>query len=249
MFEALNPPAPDWLRALDKARKAGEPAVLATATKVAGAGAHHHVALPVGHESSLPEGLREEVRRLLRDSTDGTDSAIDVLEADGCTWWLQRVAEVRKPLLLFGAGHVGKAVVKALADLPFEVRWVDSRELEFPDEIPHNTSMVRTDDPLAEVDRAAPRAIFIVMTHSHELDEEICHAVLKRADFAFLGLIGSRTKRRRFVHRLAKRGITQAVLERLVCPIGLPGISGKEPATIALSLAAQLMSEPTQGSL
>jgi xanthine dehydrogenase accessory factor len=143
---------------------------------------------------------------------------------------------------------VGKAVVKALADLPFEIRWVDSRDLEFPDAVPDNTTTIRSDDPLAELKAAAPQTTFIVMTHSHELDEEICHAILIRDDFAFLGLIGSRSKGRRFVHRLAKRGISEAALERLICPIGLPGISGKEPATIALSLAAQLMSEPEQGT-
>jgi xanthine dehydrogenase accessory factor len=79
------------------------------------------------------------------------------------------------------------------------------------------------------------------MTHSHQLDEDICFQALQRGDFAWLGLIGSETKRRRFVHRLGQRGIGPAQLEMLVCPIGLSGIRGKQPATIALSLAAQLM--------
>ena len=79
------------------------------------------------------------------------------------------------------------------------------------------------------------------MTHSHALDEDICLEVLRRGDFAFLGLIGSATKRRCFVHRLQQRGADEAALERLVCPVGLAGIRGKQPATIALSLAAQLM--------
>ena len=81
------------------------------------------------------------------------------------------------------------------------------------------------------------------MTHSHSLDEDICFDVLNRGDFAWLGLIGSATKRRRFVHRLGQRGISDELLERLVCPIGLAGIEGKQPATIALSLAAQLMTQ------
>ena len=81
------------------------------------------------------------------------------------------------------------------------------------------------------------------MTHSHELDEDICFEVMKRDDFAWLGLIGSVTKRRRFEQRLVKRGIKSEKLQRLVCPIGLSGIDGKQPATIALSLVAQLMLE------
>ena len=97
------------------------------------------------------------------------------------------------------------------------------------------------DDPPAEVATAEAGSIFVVMTHSHQLDEEICLQILQRDDFAWLGLIGSETKRRRFVLRLGQRGIEPAHLERLVCSIGLCGIGGKEPATIALSLAAQLM--------
>jgi xanthine dehydrogenase accessory factor len=85
------------------------------------------------------------------------------------------------------------------------------------------------------------------MTHSHQLDEDICLQVLRRGDFSWLGLIGSATKRRRFVHRLEQRGAEPAALERLVCPIGLAGIRGKQPATIALSLAAQLMTSGFAG--
>lgn len=243
MFEVLTPPAPDWLNALAGANAEGDPAVLATAIDTENP--RHLVALPVGRESDLPEDLRAPVRTMLDDAAHNT---IEVVAAEGCDWWLQRVSRNRKPLLLFGAGHVGKAVVKALADLPFEVRWVDSRDYEFPEAIPDNANPVRTDDPLGEVGHAAPQTIFIVMTHSHDLDEDICHAILERGDFAFLGLIGSTSKHRRFVHRLGKRGIPEDVLERLVCPVGLPGIAGKEPATIALSLAAQLMSAPRENS-
>ena len=100
---------------------------------------------------------------------------------------------------------------------------------------------MRTDSPPDLVAEARPGSIFIVMTHSHQLDEDICLEVLRRDDFAWLGLIGSDTKRRRFVHRLEQRGIEPSKLDALVCPIGLSGIRGKQPATIALSLAAQLM--------
>jgi xanthine dehydrogenase accessory factor len=88
---------------------------------------------------------------------------------------------------------------------------------------------------------AAAGAFHLVLTYSHALDLAICHSLLRRGDFRFLGLIGSATKRARFLKRLAELGIGEARLERLVCPIGVPGIGGKEPAMIALSVAAQLV--------
>lgn len=239
LFELLDAPAPEWLTALSTALENGDRAVLATAT--GGDEGRHVVALSVGRESSIPEPLRETVRRL---RAEGQSGQIEVEAAEGFDWWLERISADKRPLLLFGAGHVGKAVARILEDLPFHVRWIDRREQEFPENIPSNALAICTEDFEAEVRSAAPESIFIVMTHSHDLDEQICHAVLERGDFAFLGLIGSTSKHRRFIHRLGKRGISEAVLERLVCPIGLPGIAGKEPATIALSLAAQLMSAP-----
>jgi len=242
LFEYIRPPAPDWLAALSVAVEGGDRTVLATA--IDKAQPRHVVAHAVGRESSVPEDLRTSVRSLL---AKGQSGLIEVAAAEGCDWWLERISGDRRPVLLFGAGHVGKAVVRILADLPFDLRWIDSRDHEFPERLPENVTAVPMDDPTTEVSRAEPDTIFIVMTHSHDLDEAICHAVLERGDFAFLGLIGSVSKHRRFVHRLGKRGISQAALDRLVCPIGLPGISGKEPATIALSLAAQLMTQPDKG--
>ena len=239
LFELITPPAPEWLCKLSVAAERGDPAVLVTATE--GESARHFVALPVGRESELPDELRTVVREIL---DDGISGAIQVIAAAGSDWWLERISESKKPLWLFGAGHVGKAVVKALADLPFEVRWLDGRGDEFPQNIPQNVTTEHRESLHDEVARADVGTTFVVMTHSHELDEDICHAVLKRGGFAYLGMIGSTSKRRRFVHRLSKRGIDEASLERLICPIGLPNIAGKEPATIALSLAAQLMSEP-----
>ena len=146
-----------------------------------------------------------------------------------------------KPLVLFGAGHVGQAVARMLVQMPFEVTWVDSRPDVFPDRSGPNIHAVSSVDPLIEVGKAPAGSIFVVMTHSHQLDEDICFEVLSRGDFSWLGLIGSVTKRRRFVQRLAQRGINDSKSAALVCPVGLGGIKGKQPATIALSLVAQLM--------
>ena len=237
LFEVITA-RPEWLTRLAGALDSGDHAVLVTAAN--GENPVHHIALPVGRESELPPELRESVRVML----DGeSDSTFSVVEAAGTDWWLQRISRQRRALWLFGAGHVGKAVVKVLADLPFEIRWIDERGDQFPEEIPANVTVDRASSLPGTVSDAPSNAVFIVMTHSHELDEELCHAILTRADFDFLGLIGSKSKASRFKHRLGKRGIADSLLERLVCPIGLPNIAGKEPATIALSLAAQLMSD------
>jgi len=146
-------------------------------------------------------------------------------------------------LCLFGAGHVGTALVPLLAGLSIPLRWYDPRTDRLPKSPPPHVIETRSDDPLGMVDAAGDDALFLVMTHSHPLDEDLCHAVLSRGRFGWLGLIGSKSKRARFVHRLARRGIEPALLERLQCPVGLPDVRGKRPATIALSIAAQLVAE------
>jgi xanthine dehydrogenase accessory factor len=145
----------------------------------------------------------------------------------------------RFALQLYGAGHVGRAIVKLLADIDCAVTWVDEREAEFPGEpSPPHIERRCVDAVEAEVATAAPGAAFLILTHRHDLDLAITREALKRGDFAFCGLIGSATKRARFEHRLQSEGLDT---RRLVCPIGLPGITGKEPAVIAVAVVAQLL--------
>lgn len=175
----------------------------------------------------------------------------DFPEATGCTHllrdaqgrrWLADVCRAYRPhLLLFGAGHVGAAIVRALGELPCHVTWVDEREEMFPPVVPANTAIEATDLPEAVVASAAPGASYLVMTHSHAIDQRLCEAILRRGDAAWFGLIGSQTKRMQFEHRLRERGIGDQQLAAMVCPIGLPGIRGKQPAVIAASVAAQLL--------
>lgn len=156
--------------------------------------------------------------------------------------WLLDLCRAHQPqLVLFGAGHVGTALVRVLATLPCRVIWVDEREDMFPDDLPPNVRVEATDVPNAVVDLAEPGAYFIVMTHSHALDQQLTERILKRLDIAWFGLIGSHTKRKQFEHRLLDRGITQEQLNRMTCPIGIPGIYGKEPASIAIAVVAQLL--------
>lgn len=149
--------------------------------------------------------------------------------------------EATTPVLLFGAGHVGRAVVLALAPLPFTVRWIDSRADQFPDYVPQNVATVRTAEHVRELDQAPRDAMIVVMTHSHPLDFDITAAALRCGSFEFVGLIGSETKRARFVNWARQAGVASRQIDRLVCPIGIAGIKGKEPAMIAAGLAAQLL--------
>jgi xanthine dehydrogenase accessory factor len=143
---------------------------------------------------------------------------------------------------IHGAGHVGRALVHVLALLDVAIEWIDERESAFPAEpSPANVRRVCVDAVEAEVDVAPSGCFHLVLTHQHDLDLRIVEAILRRGEFAWLGLIGSQTKRRRFAHLLTERGISRAMLDRICCPIGVETIAGKEPAHIAIAVAAQLV--------
>jgi xanthine dehydrogenase accessory factor len=144
-------------------------------------------------------------------------------------------------LYLFGAGHVGQAVVRALQDLPVSIHWIDNRDDMLPLDSRPGLELVCTDTPEAEVDAAAAASYFLVMTHDHSLDQRLCEQILKRDDFAYFGLIGSTSKRRNFETRMRRRGIDPQRFERMTCPIGIDGIGSKQPAQIAISVVAEIL--------
>ena len=148
---------------------------------------------------------------------------------------------LRFTLAVFGAGHVGRALVASLALLPCQLIWIDERENEFdnPSAARANVEIRAVDTPSAEMKTLPPGCFVIITTHSHDLDLELCESALKRVDLGFIGLIGSATKKARFIKRLQQKNIP--ALDRLVCPIGLSTIQGKEPQVIAASVAAQLL--------
>lgn len=156
-------------------------------------------------------------------------------------WLIEPEQPAPHQLVLYGAGHVGRAVVRALDGLPFAITWVDSAPERFPETVPSGVVPLVAGNPAAVAALAPPDAHHVIMTYSHALDLAICHAVLSRGAFAWLGLIGSATKRARFAKRLREAGIADAELARMVCPIGVPGLMGKEPAVIAIAVAAQLI--------
>ncbi len=157
----------------------------------------------------------------------------------------QRLAPRLAPLALFGGGHVGKALVNALAPLPFAVTWIDSRDEIFPSRLPGKVVCEHSDPVHAAVPALAPGSRVLIMSFSHAEDLDVVAACLRRLrerdDLPYIGLIGSRTKWATFRHRLDQRGFTGDELARVTCPIGLPGISGKEPEVIAASVAAQIL--------
>jgi xanthine dehydrogenase accessory factor len=151
----------------------------------------------------------------------------------------------RTPLALFGGGHVGRAIVNTLAPLPFAVRWIDSRDEIFPADVPHEVDCEHSNPVQAAVADLVPGSRVLIMSFSHAEDLDIVVACLKRLrshnDLPFVGLIGSATKWATFRHRLEERGFAPQEIARITCPIGVPGIAGKEPEVIALAVAAQLL--------
>ncbi|MEJ8573235.1 xanthine dehydrogenase accessory protein XdhC [Microbaculum marinum] len=177
-------------------------------------------------------------RRILGNSGEAADTAqpgVRVLTR------VERFEDTRYPVVLFGAGHVGRALVLALAPLPFRVTWVDGRPDGFPKAMPRNVTPVRAARPAQLVGEAASGSLVIIMTHSHPLDLELTRAALARNDLPYVGVIGSETKRARFLSRLRDSGIGSSALARLRCPIGIDGIDDKAPPVIAASVAAELL--------
>ena len=154
---------------------------------------------------------------------------------------LEPIEGGRAALWLYGAGHVAQALIRLMAELPFEVTWIDSRAEFLPAPLPDNVHPLCVRAPTNTVSSAPAGARFLVMTHDHGLDYALCRKILERNEFAWLGLIGSKSKGARFRSRLARDGIPPDTIARLVSPIGVQGVNNKWPAAIAVAVAAQLL--------
>ena len=233
LFEPLGSGMPAWLRDLKTLHGQREPAVIVTrisrsapskfvvtADRVFGIDERNTLSRLVSAARAILEGDRMPQR--------------DVQE------FLEPVVAADLNIAVFGAGHVGTAVVDALWKLDCNIRWVDSRRNIFR-QVPRNVHAIETSEPALEVAALPPRSFFLVMTHSHAMDFDICDRILRRNDAFYCGLIGSRSKRRRFEKRFRQQGMSQASIDTLVCPIGVNGISGKKPAEIAVAVAAEIL--------
>ena len=183
--------------------------------------------------SDLPEAKSFAAREALGPFT----LAGRIIEPD----FAEQFGDSNRKLYLFGAGHVGRALVLALAPLPFDVVWIDARKGAFPSAVPSNVITIQSENPAAEIAQAPSGSFALVMTHSHPLDLEIIDAVLRDPCFAYAGLIGSATKRARFSKRLREAGVPAEKISEMVCPIGISSIKSKHPAAIAAATAAQLL--------
>jgi xanthine dehydrogenase accessory factor len=179
------------------------------------------------------------------DASDGRDAgtAGTLLFEDGATLrLLERWRDVAPPLLVFGAGHVGQAVLRLLAELPlYRVTWIDPRPELLPAMLPAHVHARCVADPVDAVATLPAGAQVLVFTHDHELDYALCRAILLRGDARWIGLIGSASKNARFRSRLRRDGLSAAQVARLTCPIGNPAIRSKLPTAIAIGVIAQLL--------
>ena len=175
----------------------------------------------------------------------------DKVAASDLPTLLPRLRSPHTPVALFGGGHVGRALVQVLATLPMDLRWIDSRDEIFPEALPATVSCEHSDPVQAVVPELASGSQVLIMSFSHAEDLDVVAACLTRLraqdDLPYIGLIGSKTKWATFRHRLQERGFTEAELARVTCPIGVPGIVGKQPEVIAIAVAAQLLQALDQG--
>ena len=148
-------------------------------------------------------------------------------------------------IAIYGAGHVSKALVPILAQLPLQISWIDNRQAML-DEIalqtqPNNVTLLVSEHPADTITTLPNESWAMIMTHSHQLDFDIVEAALRRKDMTFVGMIGSDTKARRFRTRLSHREFEHQNIQRLISPVGLLDIPGKRPIEVAVSMAAQII--------
>jgi xanthine dehydrogenase accessory factor len=170
---------------------------------------------------------------------DGGEARAVSIEANGILG--ERFGEHRRSVMLFGAGHVGRAVMLAMAPLPFDVRWLAPTPGAFPAHVAGNDDTDARVDPTTAIADAPAKAFVVIVTHSHALDLALLHAALSAKRFAYVGVIGSATKRARFSSRLRQAGQGEDVIASFHCPIGGKGIASRLPAAIAAGLVAQLL--------
>ncbi len=232
LFEPFASGLPGWLRDLRALHGQRQPAVIVTDL---GGGTGKQVITADSTFGAADSALQASIVDKAREGLDAGRTAhrID-------NWFFEDVVGTDLNIAVFGAGHVGSAVVQALSGLDCNIRWIDSRRNIFRS-TPANVRTIESREPALEVAAMPPQSCYLVMTHSHAIDFDICGRILRRDDVGYCGLIGSLTKRRRFEKRYRAEGMQQQQIDRLVCPIGVDGISGKKPAEIAVAAAAELL--------
>ncbi|MFL9811966.1 xanthine dehydrogenase accessory protein XdhC [Stutzerimonas sp. VN223-3] len=246
-----------WIEALAELQHQGEPCVLVTIIEERGSTPRNAGSKMVVSRERLYDTIggghleykaQQIAREMLEDRVRETRLERFSLGASlgqccgGATVLLfEPMGQPQAHIAVFGAGHVGRALVPLLASLPCKVRWIDSRESEFPTHIPAGVEKVVNDEVVDEVENMPAGSYFIVMTHNHQLDLELTAAILERNDFTYYGLIGSKSKRAKFEHRLRDRGFQPETVQRMRCPMGIAEVKGKLPIEIAVSIAGEVI--------
>ncbi|MDH3439709.1 MAG: xanthine dehydrogenase accessory protein XdhC, partial [Gammaproteobacteria bacterium] len=235
IFEFLPGSSVAWISRVTDCYRNREPVVIATSIAEPGR------TIVVGRQGS-------------QDDFSAHSAACDLLAGDGPAmivneWLLEPVRQPSFQIAVFGAGHVGAATVALLSTLDCEVRWIDARRNVFPGHLPANITPIESPQPAREVAAMPSGSFYLVMTHSHPLDLDICARVLQRDDAAYCGVIGSTSKRRRFERLMKNQGIAESAAQRLVCPIGVSGIASKKPAEIAVGVVAELLQARDEAAL
>jgi xanthine dehydrogenase accessory factor len=231
LFEPLASGLPEWLRDLRALHGQRERAAL-----LSHIGSDRKYVLAANRRTgasagSLPAAIQKQTMVML----DAGDCAMRLDD-----WFVATIVASDFNIAVFGAGHVGTAVVAALSSLDCNIRWIDSRRNFFRG-ASANVRTIEAAEPALEVAAMPPGSLYLVMTHNHALDFDICDRILRRRDSAYCGLIGSRSKRRRFEKRYRQQGMPDLLLDFLTCPIGVDGIAGKKPAEIAVAAAAEVL--------
>lgn len=222
IFEKVNPKTSSWLPELYQRISQNEQACLITDLTQK----HRYIATSLNQQN--------------------TDSSQTVIWLSKQNKLIEPIIHTALPIIIFGTGHVGKALINQLQHLDVNIRAIDSRADQLPNKHAHNVTPIHTDDWQTVVKHAPHNAYFLVLTHSHKLDYQISEAILKKGQFDYFGLIGSKTKKTRFERQLVSNGVHPNQLANMTCPIGLPSIQGKSPEIIAASVVAQILEISTQ---
>ncbi|MFD2205422.1 xanthine dehydrogenase accessory protein XdhC [Kiloniella antarctica] len=192
----------------------------------------------LGPFSTIGHVAENKIHREINPET-STDLTHLCLSSDGNLY--ESYGQKKRSVYLFGAGHVGRAMMLSMASLDFDLTWIDSRENALPSMVPGNVAKVFTPSPVSTLNSAPDEAFVVILTHSHSLDLDLVNAALSEDRFGYVGVIGSTTKKARFRNRLRDAGLEKNTIDKLVCPIGIEGINSKHPAAIAASVIAELL--------
>jgi len=248
----------NWYQAVAQCEERGEPYVLVTVLGVTGSvprepaskmlvtGEHSYDTIGGGH---LEYRICQQARERLAKQAYTSELAHFPLGASlgqccggSVSVLLEAHPGCEQEVAIFGAGHVAHALVTILGDLPWRITWVDQRADQFPAKLPANVRIHHTDDPVGDAPQLCSGRQILILTHSHQLDFDLCRTLLTAADCRGIGLIGSKTKAERFRQRLDHRGFDPETVGTIRCPMGRTDVPGKRPMEVAVSITAELLS-------